>query len=271
MARSFNGSSQQMYAASAPATAAPIAMSCWFWADPAISVGGTLVSLCAANPSMHRFDLAVIFPSQTASVITNSGGSAEIIETTTTWTTGAWHHAFCIWTSSTNRRVWLNGGGDVGSTVSKTPSGVAESHLGAVRITNPFSHFFGRLAEAAIWAGSGVENMGAADAAVLAKGFSPRCLGRWLGNLVLYQDLIRPVNRPGTGPAMSEAGSPSVVAHPRIIYPTSARLGQVRPHHFAAPYRTRAGASSGSGVMAGGARVAGAALGTTFPIGEVSS
>ncbi len=271
MARSFNGSSQNCYAASAVATAAPIAMSCWFWADSAISQNGTLVSLCAANASFQRFELAVIPATQKVAVVTNSGASAEVIETATTWTAGAWYHAFCVWYSTTSRKVWLNGGGEAASTVAKTPSGVAETHLGASRITSPFNHFFGRLAEAAIWAGSDVANIGAADAATLAAGFSPFCMGRWLANLVLYQDMIRPIDRPGKGPAMTEVGSPGVAAHPRIVYPMGAGFSEFPPHRFAAPYRPSARGSSGSGVMAGGGRLAGVVLGTTFPIGEVSS
>jgi len=271
MARSFNGSSQNCYAASAAASAAPIAMSCWFWADAGISQNGTLVSVCAANPSFQRFELAVISATQKAAVVTNSGGAAEVIETTTTWTAGVWHHAFCVWYSTTSRKAWLNGGGEAASVISKSPSGVAETHIGASRIASPFNHFFGRLAEAAIWAGSGVANMGAADAALLAAGFSPLCLGRWLPNLVLYQDLVRPIDRPGKGPAMTEVGSPGVAAHPRMVYPMGAGFNEFPPHRFAAPYRRLAGATSGGGVTAGGARLAGIVLGTTVPIGEVSS
>jgi hypothetical protein len=252
------------------ATAAPIAVSCWFWADPAISQNGTLLSICAPSPSFHRFELAVIPASQKVAVATNSGGAAEVLETTTTWTSAAWHHAFGVWQSTTSRKAWLNGGGQSASSASKVPTGIAETLAGASRISSPFNHFQGRLAEAAIWAGSGVENMDATEAAILAKGFAPRCLGRWRANLVLYQDLIRPLNRPGTGPAMTEVGSPATAAHPRIIYPTSQCLARFFDYFAFNPYHADAAMVEGSSVLAAFAATAGVEIGLTIPLGEVS-
>jgi hypothetical protein len=272
MARSFNGSSQQFYAASAAATGPPLAMSCWFNADPTISQDGTLVSLTEPDPGGQRFELQVQRSSSKIRAVSRDSVGFGIATSATTFSTGAWQHAFAVWYTSADRRVWLNGGGQGTNATSSVPSGIAQTCLGASRIGTPFAQFKGFLAEAAIWAGSGVENMGAAEAAILAKSCSPRCLGRWLGNLVLYQDLIRPVNRPGTGPTMTEVGSPPSAAHPRMIYPRShgLHLGRFFDPYAFNPYRADAAMVDAGNVMRGFAASDGVELGLTIPIGEVS-
>ena len=272
MARSFNGSSQQIYASSAAATAPPIAMSCWFWADPTIAQVGTLLSLTRPDPADERFELTVSNSPTLVAAMTRDSSAFGVAVASTTYSTGVWQHAFAVWYTSTDRKVWLNGGGQGTDGTTCAPAGIAETCLGASRIGSPVWHFKGNLAEAAIWAGSGVENMGAAEAATLAKGLSPRCLGRWLGNLVLYQDLIRPVNRPGTGPTMTEVGSPPSAAHPRMIYPRShgLHLGRFFDPYAFNPYRADAAMVDAGNVMRGFAASDGVELGLTIPIGEVS-
>lgn len=272
MARNFNGSSQQLCASSAAATAPPIAMSCWFWADPSIAQAGALLSLTRPNPSDERFELLAPAAAGFLLAITRDSGGYGIAGTTTNYTTGTWHHAFAVWYTSSDRKVWLDGGGQGADGTTCAPAGIAETCLGASRVGTPSFYFKGSLAEAAIWAGSGVENMGAAEAATLAKGFSPRCLGRWLANLVFYQDLIRPVNRPGTGPTMTEVGSPANAAHPRMIYPTGQSQGLVRsfdPFAFN-PYHADAAMTDAGIATRGFATSTGVERGLTIPIGEVS-
>ncbi len=272
MARSFNGSSQQLCAPSAAATVPPIAMSCWFWADPAIAQAGAILSLTGPYPSEERFELNVLPSPKIVLAIARDGSSFAAAGTTATYSAGAWHHAFAVWYTSTDRKVWLDGGGVGTNGTMCSPAGIAETCLAASRIGTPMLYFKGSLAEAAIWAGSGVENMGATEAATLAKGFSPRSLGRWLPNLVLYQDLVRPVNRPGTGPAMTEVGSPASAAHPRVLYPTGGSQGLVRsfdPFAFN-PFRADAAMADAGSVVRGFATTAGVESGLTVPIGEVS-
>jgi Concanavalin A-like lectin/glucanases superfamily len=271
MARSFDGSSQYLCASSAAATAPPIAMSCWFLAQPdAVPGNYTLLALTRPYPGDERFQLVVANASTLLAAVTRDGSSFGTAVASTSYTTGVWQHAFAVWYTVTDRKVWLNGGSQGSDGSMCAPAGIAETCLGASRIGAPFSHFKGSLAEAAIWAGSGVENMGFAEAAILAKGFSPRCLGRWLGNLVLYQDLIRPANRPGTGPAMTEVGSPPSAAHPRVIYPTNQRLARSFDTRAFNPYHADAAMADAGSVVRGLAASAGVELGLTFPLGEVS-
>lgn len=77
------------------------------------------------------------------------------------------------------------------------------------------------IAESAIWN----RILSTAEIAALGKGFSPI----WFRNgLVLYQDLIRDLNRPGIGPVLSDNGPGGASVHashaPKIIYPFRRRF-----------------------------------------------
>jgi len=271
MARSLNGSSQYCHASSAVATAPPIAMSCWFWADPTIAQEGTLLAMTRPSPGLDRFELRVDNSPTVVEALSRDGSSFSAAASTATYTFGTWHHAFGVWYSSTDRQVWLDGGAHGTNGVSRLPTSIGETCLGAARVSLPFTHFKGRIAEAAVWAGSGVENIGAPEAAMLAAGLSPRCLGRWLPRLVLYQDLLRPINRPGIGPVLTEVNSPAVVEHPRVIYPVNQQLRRLACFRVGSPFASAASAVEGGRAGAGGAAVAGTQQGTTIPLGEVAS
>ena len=78
----------------------------------------------------------------------------------------------------------------------------------------------GLIAEAAIW------NVVLSDAEMdwLAAGYSPLTLTHRIGNLVMYQDMIRNINRPGIGPTLTNNGSTLVAPHTRMIYPASPQI-----------------------------------------------
>lgn len=278
MAYEFNGTDQHLHAATAVATAAPLAMSCWFKPDNTTTFGELIAISKDTGSDVNNFFRLTCFGNHaTADPLvaqTADGSSIATATTSTNFVTGVWQHAFAVFASASSRSVWLNGGGLGTDTVSRTPSGLNRTAIGTkIRQTAPgySGSFDGQIAEVAIWAGSGVENMGAGQAALLAAGFSPRCLRRWAANLVLYQDLIRPLNRPGDGVPCTAANGPSVTPHPRAMHPTGQRLGLIPPHHFVVPFRSRVGAAYVGGAVRGDATVAGTVYGTTFPIGEVST
>jgi len=266
----LNGSNQYLSATVAVATAPPIAMSCWFWVDPAWSSSGALVTLAAANPSLERFSLYTSYTTSTLRCVARGVDTTGDTQSTTTLSTGVWQHGFCVFYNNSSRTVWLDGSGAGSNSVTQTPSSLAHTIIGVARIAAPYNEFKGRVAETAIWAGSGVEGMGAEESALLAAGLSPLCLTRRLGNLVSYQSLIRAVNWPGIGPEMTAQGAPSVVAHPRATYPVSPAIGLHQFPPFIAPYRLAAAVANANRVRQGWAAVAGPSVGDTYPVGEVS-
>ena len=105
-----------------------------------------------------------------------------------------------------------------GSQNTATKRNIAHEIAGAVWTAN--NYFVGDVAEVAMWHGVALS---VKEFAILAKGFSPLCLLNQLGSLVVYQDLMRNLNRPGIGPVATATGSPSVISHPPIRYPNSKR------------------------------------------------
>jgi hypothetical protein len=278
MAREFNGTNQYLYAATAVAGGPPLAMSCWFKASWYSE--GTLMSISNSAAAGNFYRLAVVAEDVELEVENRLIGHAKSgpadmwAISPNEYVPMTWHHAFCLFPSATMCQVWLDRQSYYGSNL-VTPSGLNHTQVGGLNdgAGNGGSQlsFYGQIAEAAIWAATGVENMGDREVDMLADGHSPLCLREWLPYLVLYQDLIRPLNRPGLGPTFSAAGSPGVTRHPRGFYPTSLRGWAFPPHQFAAPYRHRAGQSAAPGAENGAAAVSGAATGQTQTFGEVSS
>jgi hypothetical protein len=116
-----------------------------------------------------------------------------------------------------------------------------------------------------------VETMGAAEAALLAAGCSALCLTTRLNRLQLYKPLVRDLNWLGIGPVLAAVNSPTVVEQPRMIYPGRTAIGLPPFPSFLAPYRWATAAADASRVRQGWAAVAGAGVGESYPIGEVSS
>jgi hypothetical protein len=190
------------------------------------------------------------------------------------YATGAWHHAFCAFSSSTTCEVWLDGGGYFASDMI-VPSGMSVTQIGGLNDGaedgGAQTSFDGELAEAAIWFGGGVDEMASQAVPMLAAGFSPLCVSPWRSNLVLYQDLIRQPNRPGIGAHLAAAGGPAAAAHPRIALARTAPGIGFRPHVFAPPFRLRRGAGCIAGADAAAAAASGVQAGELYSFGEVSS
>jgi hypothetical protein len=97
----------------------------------------------------------------------------------------------------------------------------------------------------------------------MARGFSPLFFRR---GLVFYRDLVRDLNRPSIGPALSAGGSPTVVPHPRIFYPSGpALVGRSNSPVAGPPYRVAAAGLHIPQSRAGGCFLPGAVAGGVFP------
>ena len=186
------------------------------------------------------------------------GGSAVAISGVAA-TPEVWFHAAGVFASETDRRVYLDGGNLGTNATSRSWSGTNLLYAGNRNNSTAVD-----VAEAAVFAAA----LSGADAAALANGVSPLALAR-SRNLVVYQDLITRLNRPGLGPTLSAAAGASYVGHPRMLYGgPRQRAGRIR---VLGPWRLGGLQFAASGVTAGQTFVAGAAGDSQRTFGEVIS
>ncbi|MEX2316321.1 MAG: LamG domain-containing protein [Pirellulales bacterium] len=179
--------------------------------------------------------------------------------------TGVWQH-ICVAISSSQARLYLNGASFTNNVSHATANINAAGDL-ANDPFNPATHtsFNGLVAEAAVWTAA----LSDEECLTLSKRISPLGLTQRLHDLVLYKDLVRDLNR-GIGPALTAVNSPSVSPHPPLICPFVAPQ-MFPPRAFGAPYRAASAVIDANRTLQGFPALAGAALGVTHPIGEVSN
>lgn len=183
MSITFNGTSQYVSAATAPATAYPLSFFCYY--NPTVS-----------NVAMYQMALdnsasAVINgwkiraagdvggPPQRMS--TGDGTSNSAVSTSTNFSAATWQKAYAVLTNATSRSIYLNNAGLGTDAVSLTPTGINRSIIGALGLQAVISSWFnGSLAHVAIWNAA----LGATDRAMLQAGLSPKLVLQ--NNLVAY-------------------------------------------------------------------------------------
>jgi len=195
-----------------------------------------------------------------------AGGNQYLTSTGLAVSYGVWQHA-CVAITSTQARLYLGGASFTnnvshGSTTINAAGDIARESI----VDEGHTSFNGLVAEPAIWSAA----LSDAECLALAKRVSPLALTNRLSNLVMYRDMIRDLGR-GFGPVLTPVNSPGVVAHPPLVYVRKGSRFTFAHHRFRAPYRIALAAAHANRVEQGGAEVAGAELGTTRPIGEVSS
>jgi len=263
MAWSFNGSTGYLTAATAPVASPPLTIACWFRKSGTASSFKEVVTL--ANPSTgHEFALLAGNGAAAAASAFALGGTGAQASSTTTFALAQWRHGAAVFASGNQRYAYLDGGGKGTNSVSVTPASINRTDVGRGIV----GYFPGDVAEVAVWNAA----LSDLEIAALAQGFSPLCLLHRLANLVLYQNLIRPLNHPGIGPLMSAAGGATAATHPRMIHPRSLAFGplrrQVQLLNF---YRVAAAQARATAVQQGWAAVSGTEMGSSYPVGEVSN
>ena len=138
------------------------------------------------------------------------GGAAD---STAAFTANAWQHACGVWTSTTSRTVYLNGGNSSTSTVSVVQQ-ITDRVIIGMRTSSSVNGLFmdGLIAEVGIWNAA----LTAAEIASLAKGMT--CDKIRPQNLVFHAPLVRDLIDAKGGRAITNNNGAAVAAHPRI-YP----------------------------------------------------
>lgn len=147
--------------------------------------------------------------------------------------TGAWlnHIVTYDWSSTANDPVIYINGASQSITERSTPNGTPVNTSTALYLgseANGGQYWDGRIAEVAIWN----RILTTDEATAIGKGFSPSF---FKNGLVFYTPLVRSANDLIYGLSGSLANSPSVISHPRIIYPSNYNIA---PFSVAAPPAT---------------------------------
>lgn len=215
----IRSSSEALTLGSAPVTAAPLSMACWFNSVNVADEQG-LVSLADVNTTNNYWVLALRgpVPADNVEFSVNDGISSDTL-TTTGYSANTWHHAACAEDSSSLRRVYIDGGSQGFGFINHTPSGIDNVGIGRYSSSTPFSYMDGRIAEVGIWNIA----LSAAEFALLAKGFSPLMVRP--DALVFYMPGIRDVSAGNWreyigGVNLTEIATPTVGVHvPTLFVP----------------------------------------------------
>jgi hypothetical protein len=208
MAYDLDGINQYLRRASAPVTAVPLTMACWFNHD--LLQDASLCSVSNIGGAGTWFGLFTGLTGVVFASTTSSGNQANAI-TTATYTTGSWNHCCGVFSAINSRTIYLNGGNAVTNTTSRTPSNVAETIIGSRRAGGIFgSYFNGKIAEVGIWNAALTAN----EIASLAKGMT--CDKIRPQSLVFYSPLVRDLIDQKAALAITNNNGATVTQHPRV-------------------------------------------------------
>jgi hypothetical protein len=210
MAYQFNRTGgQYLNCSSAPATAAPLTIACWFNFEN-ITENGALVVLNNSN-GLDSFNLQALGavtgdPIQAGATVNLSTGFAR---TTAGYAANTWNHAAGVFTSATSRTAYLNAGNAATNTISRTPT-VNELNIGVINNNGLVNYMRGLIAEVGIWNAA----LTAAEIASLAKGMT--CDKVRPESLVFYAPLVRDLNDQKGGLTITNNNGATVASHPRV-------------------------------------------------------
>lgn len=152
MARSNTGSASNRFTnASAPVTAAPATLACWF--KPAnLTACNNLLFVTNSTFNNYfglEFDGANLNGQGDDVVLADTTNSTSTFGVSGTGgTAGSWMHCAAVFTSATSRQAFMNGVGGTVNTTSKTPTSLTVTHVGSLSTFSPLN---GSMCEAAIW------------------------------------------------------------------------------------------------------------------------
>jgi hypothetical protein len=214
MASSFTGAANSnIRCASTPVTAAPLTMACWFYSTNNTNAQ-IIMSICESVDS-DRFQLTAfgsLAGKNIACYVEQGGANDNTCLTSTGYTVNKWHHAAAVYSSSSSRSVFIDGGSKgTGNNTAYVPQSIDEILIAARRANGTIgTPFFGLIAEVGIW------NVALTDDEVLSlsKGFAPYLVRP--RNLRFYNRLIRNGGVDIVGNRTLILSNVSTGDHPRI-------------------------------------------------------
>ncbi len=217
-----NANNDYLTVSAAPVAAVPLTMSIWFWPDEDDYNFQRLLSLADSGSSTDYIDFQLLTGLANDPLRTYTRAGATNVNANITGTKmNAWNHAAGVHASTSSRIVFLNGNKSSENTTTASPSAFDRLRIAVAAQSGGVSSidFSGRLAEAAVW------NVALADweIANLNRGYSPLLVRPQ--SLKFYAPLIDDRYMDVVGRLkLSANGSPTLIAHPPMIYPPRRRL-----------------------------------------------
>ena len=213
MSRQFSRtSSQRLTRSGTPVTNVPLSMACWFWT----ANGDNAKDLMCIGSSTDNANYIIrANTNEQIQACTYGGGANGNPLAAGNFSLETWNHACGVWEAEDARVAFLNGAVGFQNTNSVTVPNQDMVGLASYIWHNNFGNYWdGYLAEAAIWNVALSED----EVAVLAAGYSPLFVRP--GSLVAYWPLIRDEDQDKVGGYdLTAYNSPTIAAHPPIIYP----------------------------------------------------
>jgi hypothetical protein len=214
MAYELNGTNQRLVKLNAVVTKYPLTMACWFNADRN-DVAGILVSI-TGDGSLNNDRFFISASGNLAGDPIRAQVQQSFVETTSGYTTGNWHHAAGVFSSSTNRSAYIDAGSSATTTgFTAAPPTLNRTTIGCQFIsggggTNGLTFFDGRVAEVGIWNAALTQP----EIASLAKGMT--CDKIRPQNLVYYAPLVRDLFDAKGGLTVTNVNGATVANHPKV-------------------------------------------------------
>lgn len=205
----FNGTSQGLALATAPATATPLTISAWANADT--DHRGGVFSIADSATVDEYFALlmdGVEVGDPVAFWRRAGGGAPDVANTSTGFTPGTWHHVCGVSRSATDVSVYIDGGSEGTSTTSKVPASIDQCTVGAVRGSTASGYFDGKVAEVAVWS----VDLTVAEVSALAAGH-PAWMIR-ANALTFYAPLLGTAQEHIGQTTMTDINVPTQAEHP---------------------------------------------------------
>ncbi len=202
----LNGSSQYAWRAAPVANVAPFTVFAWYktTSDAALqAIWGE--SQQASTAQYWRLSAAGSIAGDPIRGDIRGGGTAATPQTTIGYTINTWQNALLLETSSSDHKVYINGGSVGSSTTDQTPTGEDKMGVGILPYNSSWANYFaGKLAHVAIWDIA----LSAPDIASLAAGANP--LAIQAAHLIAYWPLYNDANDDGgDGLNLALVGSPT--------------------------------------------------------------
>jgi hypothetical protein len=253
MAVSFNGSTDYLSVADSGISDETILITAWAYVNSDNGATNTIASY-GSSANQGAFSLTASMGATnnpTRAIKSNSSGGVGPASLNTS-PVGSWFSCAALFLSNTSRYVYRGGSRSAQDTTSVADTTYSKFVIGAKAETTPINLLTGRAAEVAVYTSITLAEADAIHAAH-AVGYSPLLCPR-ADAIYEYWPLINVANLQGLihGLTLSATGSPTSVAHPRIIRP-SARIysfpsSAAAPASFIASWARRRTQVIGSGV-----------------------
>ena len=201
-----SASSQYLSTASAPVTATPLTLACWFRPT---NVADTryILSLGAATAN----DSHSIYHGSSSLFAVSTDTASNQATRSITGLSNTWIHACAVFSANNNRQIYANGTAGTANTSIRNPVNIAAFRIGSVYFGGAIGFYANaNIAEVGIWNAA----LTADEVASLAKGLT--CDKIRPQSLVFYAPLVRNLQDVKGGRVITNNNGATVAIHPRV-------------------------------------------------------